>query len=118
MMVAQRRERWLIATIGLFAAFLLFTAFAAFRMRSQRNRIRAADDALRASELKFRLLANNLSEMVLAFDMEGRLVFANPAVERITGYSIADLQSKDFAGPRASGRPRARDGSPRAPAAR
>ena len=65
-------------------------------MRDKRNRIRAADEALRASEQKFRLLANNSSEMVLAFDMEGRLVFANPAVERLTGYSIADLQTSDF----------------------
>ena len=93
MLGAQRRERWLIATIGLFAAFLLFTAFAAFRMRAQRNLIRAADDALRASERKFRLLANNLSEMVVAFDMEGRACIRQPccrARHRLLGCRTAN----------------------------
>ena len=108
MMVAQRRERWLVATIGLFAAFLLFTAFAAVP-DARRNEIGSGRRTrhLRASEQKFRLLANNLSEMVVAFDMEGRLVFANPAVERVTGYSIADLQKQGFCRPCASGRSRA-----------
>jgi PAS domain S-box-containing protein len=98
MLDAQRRERWLRLVISAVGAFLALALFAAVRMRAQRNRIRAADDALRLSEQKLRIVTNNLKDMVLAFDMEGRLIFANPAVERLTGYSIDDLQNGKFAG--------------------
>jgi PAS domain S-box-containing protein len=41
-------------------------------------------------------MANNLSEMVLAYDMDRSLVFANPAVEHLTGYPVAALQKEKF----------------------
>jgi PAS domain S-box-containing protein len=90
---AQRREQWLMAIIAVFAALLALTAFGSDRIRRQRNRIKAAERALRHSEEQLRLLTNNLSDMVMAYDMDRRLVFGNPAVERLTGYSVADLQN-------------------------
>ncbi len=93
---ARRREQWLIATTVIFAAFLALTAFSANRIRRQRNRIELAEGALRQSEQKLRLMADNLKEMVLAYDMNRYLVFANPAVERLTGYFINELQEKKF----------------------
>ena len=89
----ERRERWLIATIGIFAVLLTLTGFGADRIRRQRNRIKQTERALREGELNLRLLANNLTDMVLAYDMNRRLVFANPAVERMTGYTREELQS-------------------------
>jgi PAS domain S-box-containing protein len=41
-------------------------------------------------------MANNMKEMVLAYDMERRLIFANPAVETLTGYPIAELEKVRF----------------------
>jgi two-component system cell cycle sensor histidine kinase/response regulator CckA len=43
-----------------------------------------------------RLIANNLTEMVLAYDMDRKLVFANPAVESLTGYSMEELEKANF----------------------
>lgn len=43
-----------------------------------------------------RLVAKNLTEMVLAYDMESKLVFVNPAVEGLTGYSMDDLERANF----------------------
>jgi len=43
-----------------------------------------------------RLIANNLAEMVMAYDMDRRLVFVNPAVETLTGYSTAELEKSNF----------------------
>src|SRR5437764_1546592 len=40
-------------------------------------------EALRLSELQFRLMAKNLTDMVLAYDMDRRLVFANPAAQNL-----------------------------------
>ena len=89
---AQRRERWLIAAVSTFACLLALTVFAADRIRRQRNRIKATEAALRQSEQKLRLMADNLIEMVMMYDMDRRLVFANSAVEEITGYSLTELQ--------------------------
>ena len=96
LMDAERRERWLIITLGVMASLLAVTLFGTDRIRRQRNRIKTTEGALRHSEQKLRLLANNLSEMVLAYDMERRLIFANPAVERLTGYSATELQGGKF----------------------
>jgi len=92
----RRRERFLTAVIGLFALLSALALFEADRIRRQRNRIRTAEQALRESEQKLRLMADNLTEMVLAYDMNRKLTFANPAVERLTGYSIADLEKEQF----------------------
>jgi PAS domain S-box-containing protein len=89
---AERRERWLKAATGTFAGLLVLVVIAADRIRRQRDRIKRTGEALRQSEEELRLLADNLNDMVLAYDMERRLVFANPAVERVTGYSTGALQ--------------------------
>ena len=47
-------------------------------------------------ETHFRLMAKNLREMVLAYDMDRRLTFANAAVESLTGYSVDELAHSQF----------------------
>ena len=90
----ERREPWLLTVLALLAVILGVTLEGARRLRRQRDRIAVADRALRESEQKLRLLANNLSEMVLVYDMRRQLVFANPAVERLTGYSVGHLNKE------------------------
>lgn len=90
----ERREPWLLTVLALLAVILGVTLVAARRIRGQLDRIAVADRALQESEQKFRLLANNLSEMVLVYDMRRQLVYANPAVERLTGYSIGDMNKE------------------------
>jgi|GEM_PF-508833 len=55
-----------------------------------------AEDALKRANQQVRLLANNLREAVSAYDMDRRLIFANPAVESLTGYSAAELLRENF----------------------
>ena len=82
---------------------------AADRIRRQRNRIRLTEDALRQSEQKLRLMANSLTEMILAYHMEPvPPCFANPAVEQITGYSAVDLQDNIIGWAHPDDRPRMR----------
>jgi PAS domain S-box-containing protein len=54
------------------------------------------EHALRESDARFRSMARNLTEMVLAYDMDRRLTFVNPAVHTLTGYSTADLEKEQF----------------------
>src|SRR5438128_12648233 len=41
-------------------------------------------------------MATNLTEMVMAYDMDRKLVFVNPAVETLTGYSTRELEQANF----------------------
>jgi PAS domain S-box-containing protein len=45
-----------------------------------------AEEALRESENRFRSIAENLSEGLMLFDMEGNLIYQNPASLRIHGF--------------------------------
>ncbi len=51
---------------------------------------------MRHNETRFRLMAKNLTEMVLAYGMDRRLTFANTAAENLTGYSIEELERRQF----------------------
>ena len=54
------------------------------------------EHSLRESEARFRSMARNLTEMVLAYDMDRRLTFVNPAVHTFTGYSPSELEKQQF----------------------
>jgi hypothetical protein len=51
---------------------------------------------MRHNETRFRLMTKNLTEMVLAYDMGRRLTFANAAAETLTGYSVEELEKRQF----------------------
>jgi PAS domain S-box-containing protein len=53
-------------------------------------------EALRESERKLRLIAENTTDAIFAYDMNRRLIYVNPAVEELTGYTTAELQDRSF----------------------
>lgn len=56
---------------------------------------RDAEEALRASEETFRALAENTSDVIMRFDLDGRHLYVNPAVERETGISPSAFIGKN-----------------------
>lgn len=56
---------------------------------------KAAERALREQEEKYRQVVDNGSEGILVV-REARIVFANPATERLLGVTLADMQSAPF----------------------
>ena len=94
LLAAQRRERWLILAVAVFAALFALAVLGAYRIRRQKDRIAQAEEALRKNEQNLSLMAANLKEMVLAYDMERKLTFANPAVQELTGYAPSELEGQ------------------------
>lgn len=53
-----------------------------------------SEQALRESERKLRLIAENSTDTVFAYDMSRRLLYVNPAFETLTGYTVAELSEQ------------------------
>lgn len=45
---------------------------------------------------ELRLIANSLDDAILAYDLDRNLIYANPAVEKLTCYSLAELHEHGF----------------------
>ncbi len=57
------------------------------------------EELLQESELKYRTLFETMSQGVLHQDLDGKIISANPAAERILGLSIDQMQGKTFTDP-------------------
>jgi PAS domain S-box-containing protein len=93
---AGRRANWLLAVTVLALCLLILTLWQAGRIRHHKNAARQAEGALRAAEQRLRFLADSLREMVLAYDMNRKLIYANPTVATLTGYSVIEMETEQF----------------------
>jgi two-component system sensor histidine kinase/response regulator len=59
-------------------------------------KLRRGLDSARRSERNHRLIAENTRDLILAYDMDRRLLYVNPAVESILGYSVEDMYRRHF----------------------
>ena len=55
-----------------------------------------AEEALRASEAKYRLLHETMRDAFASADMEGHVLETNPAFRDLLGYSEAELRGRDY----------------------
>ncbi|MGH9944489.1 MAG: two-component regulator propeller domain-containing protein, partial [Pyrinomonadaceae bacterium] len=76
-------RRWWFLTL---AAFFVAAVIYAF-VRSRIARLRA----LRESETRFRTLAETASDAIITIDAESRIIFVNPAAERMFGYAAGEM---------------------------
>ncbi|MEG4862787.1 MULTISPECIES: PAS domain S-box protein [unclassified Microcoleus] len=57
---------------------------------------KAAEEALKASETKYRRLVETSQDMIWSVDATGRYTFVNPAVKYIYGYEPAEMLDRPF----------------------
>ncbi len=57
---------------------------------------RQAEAALREADRKLRLIAENSNDLILAYDLNERLIYVNPAIEQLIGYTVEELHAKQF----------------------
>ena len=93
---AKRRGQLLAWAATSFAVLFLVAFWQSLRIMRERNRTQQSEQARRRTEHKLSLMANNLKEMVLAYDMNRHLLFANPATRSLTGYEVAELENSGF----------------------
>ncbi len=54
-----------------------------------------AEDALMESEIRFRSLIQNASDMIRIIDREGKIIYESPSTEKIMGYPAGENIGKD-----------------------
>lgn len=76
----------------------LTTAFieSAKVMRQQIDDLEQTRGQLASNELRLRNLVNNMREVLLELDRSGKILFLNPAWEKLTGYSVEQCLNKPF----------------------
>jgi PAS domain S-box-containing protein len=82
--LTPERGAWIVAGLG--AAALLALAW----VHTLRRRVRARTAELRATERRYRLLADNASDVILTTDRELRLTYVSPSVTRDSGYTAEE----------------------------
>ena len=55
-----------------------------------------SEEALRASEEKYRTLVENINDFIYTLDTEGNITYVSPVVEKFTKYKVSDLVGKPF----------------------
>lgn len=87
-LLLSTREHWDEAHNAIIFGALALTAIVVFRQYSavKENVSLHAAEAARRSETRFRSLIENSSDIVMIFDLNGRISYQSPSLKRILGY--------------------------------
>lgn len=91
--IARITERMTFIFLGILAVIALLSLYVVWQGASGEYHRRAMEESLRKSEIKYRLLAETARELILLFDADLKITYANSAWKRISGYDIPDIEN-------------------------
>src|SRR4030042_2828532 len=62
-----------------------------------RQKLKHSEKALQEAEKRYRQVVENATEIIYSLDTKGNFTYGNPAGLKVTGYSLADLRSFNYA---------------------
>jgi PAS domain S-box-containing protein len=77
--------------IALFVISLAFASDGVFRAMAARRQFDDARDKLKASEAQYRVLADNVSDVIALNSLDGRRIYLSPSIEKAMGYTPEEL---------------------------
>ena len=89
----------MVFVAGFFALSMMFAADGVKRMVSARARFDASQTGLVASEAQYRLLADNVSDVIGLSTVDGQHLYISPSLECVTGFTVDEMmagQSNSF----------------------
>lgn len=89
--LADMPTLWINSTVAIFTIGCLLVVFIGQIKKFWMESI----ESLEKGERTYRLLADNVSDVIWMIDMDGKLVYVSPSVERVTGYSQEEFIQLD-----------------------
>ncbi len=88
--IARITERMTFIFLGILGVIALLSVYVVWQGATGEARRREMEESLRKSEIKYRLLAETAREIILLFDADLRITYANTAWKRISGYAFEE----------------------------
>ncbi len=89
--IATITERMTYIFLGILALIALLSVYIVWQGAAGESHRRDMEESLRKSENKYRLLAETAREIILLFDSNLNISYANTAWKRISGYDLSEL---------------------------
>ena len=81
----------MLPVLGLLLLAFGFAGDGVVRTLAVRRKYDEAQDRLRTSESQYRVLADNITDVIALNDLDGRRRYLSPSIERAMGYSVEEL---------------------------
>lgn len=88
-LLAQERTSQLASTIEILNKDVM-------ERRQAEESLKHSRESLKLSEEKYRMLVENINDVIYTLDAEGRFTYVSPVIERFSGYRVKDLLGRPF----------------------
>ncbi len=89
--IATITERMTLIFLGILAVIAVLSVYVIWQGAAGESHRRNMEESLKKSENKYRLLAETAREIILLFDSNLHISYANTAWKRISGYDLAEM---------------------------